>query len=477
MTYSTALTSDLHNRALSHLLRDDGQEDLCFAVWYPGHGRRRTTALLHSLILPRDGDRTLHGNASFNARYFERALGEALNAGAGLAFIHSHLGPGWQGMSGDDVAAEEGHAAAVWASTGLPLVGLTLGTDGAWSARHWVKTAPRTYKREWCESVRVVGGQLAITRRPRRTEHHRPVRVELARTVSAWGEKNQQRIARLQVGVIGAGSVGALVGEALARMGGGEILLMDFDATEFVNLDRQLHATRRDAESGRAKALVLADALAKSATAKPFRVEPLEWSVAEESGFRAALDCDVLFSCVDRPWPRSVLNHLAYAHLIPVIDGGIAAEPTRDLSGLRRADFRAHVVEPGRRCLACLRQYDPGLVAMEREGFLDDPTYVTGLPKDHAGRRSENVFAFSLAAASLEVLQFLYVIIAPLGLSNVGAHMYHFVPGRLDADPRSCDDGCIFPSLTARGDRTGMTMTGKHQRAGQARAARQKGQA
>jgi molybdopterin-synthase adenylyltransferase len=471
MNYSAAMTTVLHRNAVTHLLRDDGQEDLCFALWYPSQGRDRMTALLHSLVLPNSRERNVHGNVSFSSRYFERALGKALSAGAGLAFLHSHLGPGWQDMSGDDIAAEQGHAGAVLATTGLPFVGLTLGTDGAWSARFWERTAPRTYERQWCDSTRVVGGQLMITPRKGHNRVRSPQR-ELLRTVSAWGQGNQTRLEQITVGIIGAGSVGAIVAEALARMGVTKIRIMDFDSVEPVNLDRQLHATRRDALLGRSKVGVLSKAIRKSATARDFHIEPFEWSVVEEAGFRAALDCDVLFSCVDRPWPRSVLNFIAYAHLITVIDGGIVAEPTRNLSGLLRADWRAHIVEPGRRCLECLRQYDPGLVAAERDGYLDDPSYIAGLPKDHLGRRNENVFAFSLAAASLEVLQFLYLMVAPLGLSDVGAHMYHFVPGKLDVDTRSCDKGCYFSTLVAKGDRTGLTMTGRHVKAEQARAGR-----
>ena len=51
---------------------------------------------------------------------------------------------------------------------------------------------------------------------------------------------------------------------------------------------------------GRAKVNVLSDAIKRSATARPFSVNASEYSVVEEAGFRAALDCDLLFSCVVR---------------------------------------------------------------------------------------------------------------------------------------------------------------------------------
>src|SRR5207247_3496651 len=110
--------------------------------------------LVPDWVLPRDGERRVHRNSSFLPGYFERALGAATAARAGLAFLHSHPAPGWQGMSRDDVVAEEGHSAAAQGATGLPLLGLTAGNAGAWSARLWEKVGPRRYKRCWCGSLR-----------------------------------------------------------------------------------------------------------------------------------------------------------------------------------------------------------------------------------------------------------------------------------------------------------------------------------
>ena len=219
-------------------------------------------------ILPCDGERNVHSNASFEPHFLDRAIELALAKGAGVALLHSHLGPGWQAMSADDIAAEQGNAGQVLAATGLPLVGLTIGTDGALSARFWIRARAREYRREWCETVRVVGQQFQITF----DDEQRPApRVEESqrRTVSAWGPEMQAKFARLRIGIVGAGSVGNLVGEALARMGIRRVLdPVDFDVVESLNLDRLLHATRPDAQLGRPKAEVLARGMRGSATAR-----------------------------------------------------------------------------------------------------------------------------------------------------------------------------------------------------------------
>ena len=402
---------------------------------------------------------------------------EAVNLGAGLAFLHSHPGPGWQDMSADDIRAEQEHAAAAKGATGFPLIGLTAGNDRSWSARFWEKTAPSTYERRWCSTVRAVGSQLRVTFNDRLIPP--PNALEsLRRTISAWGPVRQANLARIRVGIVGAGSVGSIIAEALARTGFQHVTLIDFDTVEELNLDRLLHAYPRDVRMARSKVQVLGKAIKRSATASAFKVDMIDRSIIEEEGFRVALDCDVLFSCVDRPWPRSVLNYIAYTHLIPVIDGGILVSASK-ARGLRGADWRAHIASPGRRCLECREQYDSGLVSTERDGYFDDPHYIDGLPDDHFIKRNENVFAFSMSTASFEMLQLLMMVRAPLGVADAGAQMYHFVPGLFDRPNfDTCKLQCPFSSLLlSKGDSSGITATGTHSVAERCRAERAKRQA
>ena len=140
----------------------------------------------------------------------------------------------------------------------------------------------------------------------------------------------------------------------------------------------------------------------RNTTAKRILITALPIPLQNEMAYKAALDCDVLFSCVDRPVPRDVLNYIAQAHLIPVIDGGVAVQSDRRKDRLFAAHWRASLVTPYHRCLRCSGQYNSSMVVMELDGSLDDPTYITNLgPDEKVG--AQNVFPFSLSAASMEI--------------------------------------------------------------------------
>jgi molybdopterin/thiamine biosynthesis adenylyltransferase len=460
--FSVIITRGLHDRLCDHLLREDEQEDLCFATYVPSHGNIRQTGILSQIILPHDGERNVHGNVGFLPVYFERVLRTATERGEGIAFLHSHPTDGWQGMSQDDVIAETRLAPSVDGMTGLPLLGLTLGMDGAWSGRFWQRdpNQKRKYNRQWCQSVRVLGKQLTLTYNDALIPPDFDMAKQL-RTISAWGAKTQEDLSRLTIGIVGLGSVGSIVAEILARTGIARFVLIDFDTVEEKNLDRLTGVFT--SAVGRAKVLAIADSIRRSATAPYVTITTCEYSVCEQEGFRAALDCDVLFSCVDRPWPRQTLNFISYAHLLPVIDGGILVRTNRSNTAVIGADWKAQTVGYERACLECLGQYTAENAALEISGKLDDPDYVRGLDKSSFLDAHENVFVFSSHLASMEVLQFLSLFMAPSDISDVGQQMYHFVPGIMDIDrSKCCHTNCYFTTILGRGDQAGVIYSEHH---------------
>jgi hypothetical protein len=468
------MTSEVADQLRDFLIRTDGQEDIAFAVWQPSTGATRTTAIINSVVLPRSGDRQVHGNASFNSQFFLRAANEAALAGGGVALLHSHpRGSGWQPLSGPDRDAESGHAAQAQQLTGLPLVGLTLAGDGTWSARFWRKTAPRTYEPAWCTTVREVGTRIRVSFNddllPAPT-----IGESTLRTREALGDVVFRDLTRLRVGVIGAGNIGAQVGEALARSGFTDVGVMDFDTAKKKNLDRTLHTYLRDVILRRGKAWLLVQAMRSSSNAEAADLRYYDLSICEPEGFAVASDFDLIFCCVDRPWARQVCNALAYAHLIPVVDGGVDV----DAAGgrLRDARMRAHLVAPGRKCLACIGQYDPADVQLDRDGSLDSPEYLRNLLAGHRLLRGANVYSFGALTAGLELLQALVAFVAPSGQTDYGAQLYSAKTGRVIADTGDCDAQCTFTHVYAAGGDAGTPpITGTHDAANVERAERQAG--
>lgn len=452
MSFGIVFTSETDLIASQHLLqhyrRNKCQEDLCFALWRPSTGRSRRVALIDEIILPKNGERNLHGNASFKPDYLGRVIKIACQKRMGLAFMHSHPSPGWQGMSNPDIEAEQNVIAYPTGATGLPLVGLTIGTDGYWSGRFWEKSGKRM-RRHWCEKVRVVGAQSYkicfndnIIKPPKRREI-------LKRTFDTWGRESQETIARLNIGIVGLGSVGCIVAEAIARIGIAQVTLIDHDKIEEHNLDRLLYGTTEDV--GKLKVDAVAHAMKAHATAEKIQIITLPISIHDEVAYQTALDCDVLFSCVDRPVARDVLNYIAQAHLIPVIDGGVAVEIDSQQERFFSAHWRAHIITPYHQCMRCNGQYNSSMVVMELDGSLDDPSYIGNLPIEERDK-NQNVFPFALSVAGMEVNLMLRYLLATDWWPLVRQQDCQFVTGEMRIINKECLPNCSFRQRRALGD-------------------------
>lgn len=452
MRYEVVLTDDANTHLEQHLLRhfNEGtlQEDLCFAIWRQSTSEDRISALIDEVIIPNTEERLLHGNASFMPEYMGRAIRQALDKNAGLAFLHSHPGPGWQEMSQPDVIAERDILAYPAAATGHPLVGLTIGSDGYWSARFWHRYGS-AFERTWCDKVRVLGRDNYALYFRHNQKSLLPASNRLRRSIETWGKRGQSTISRIRVGIVGLGSVGSQVAEGLVRMGVTDITLVDPDRVEEHNLDRLLNATIQDI--GSQKVEVAAKALHAHATASQISVKSFPISVHEASAFDAILTCDLIFSCVDRPVARDVLNYVASAHLIPVIDGGIEVQHDYHTDGIFSAQWRSQIVTPYHRCMRCSEQYSSGMVMAELDGSLDDVGYLKNLPEE-AQVSGANVFSFSQNLASTEINLGLRYILGPVWWKSVGQQTHQLITGETSVVNSVCEDFCTFRERVARGD-------------------------
>jgi hypothetical protein len=464
--YSVAMTAQIAGDLQRHLIREDGQEDVCLIGYSTSTGSRRTSALLQRVVIPLPDERDVHGNASFSGDYVLRAATEAASEGCGIGIVHSHpLGVGWQGMSGWDYDAESSFAFLANELTGRPLLGMTLaGNDLGWSARVWTPTKEPLL----CESVRVVGSHLDVTW----NEELRAaptIEASQLRTTSVWGPSIQRDLARLRVLVVGLGSVGLEVAVRLAATGMTNLGLMDFDIVELANLDRLIGATATDAYLRRRKVDLAQELVMRAATAPDMQVDILDMSICEPEGLKHALDYDLIFSCVDRPWPRAVLNMVAYADLIPVVDGGIGLDAFPE-GGMRSGTWRSHVIRPGRPCLACNGQLSLGQVQAEKDGSLDDPSYIAGLRDDESTGR-ENVGVLSVSVVSSLLAQFVSHAVAPGGEGDPGPLQYWLTTHTLEHRPDRSSPHCYFEQSTAIGDDR-FNLTGHHEAAAAAKALR-----
>ena len=274
-------------------------------------------------------------------------------------------------------------------------------------------------------------------------------RESLRRTFDTWGNEAQSLLMRLQFGIVGVGSVGSIVAEALARIGVTRITLIDPDVVEAHNLDRLIHSTTEDI--GSLKVDVSREGIQASTTAETIDVISISKPIQTTSAYLAALDCDFLFSCVDRPVARDVLNHIANSHLIPVIDGGVAIEMQTNRDILSSAHWRAHIISPYHRCLRCNGQYNTSMVVMELDGSLDDPSYVTTLEQENRGF-NQNVFPFSMSVASMEINLMIRYIIALDWWPTVKQQDYQFVTSEIRIINDECHSACAFIPRRGIGD-------------------------
>jgi hypothetical protein len=216
-------------------------------------------------------------------------------------------------------------------------------------------------------------------------------------------------LGQMSVCVIGVSGTGSIVAEQLARLGVGEIILIDFDKLEERNLNRILNSSLADV--GSYKVEMFAAAIRRY---RPdCEIVPLPNSIATHEAILAASEADVLFSCVDSAEGRHIADRLSAYFAMPLFDVGVAIPTEAAPAGGRRiAEVygRVDYVYPGGSSLMDRGVYDATLLETEYLARAAPHALVQKLAEGYLRGMAEEapgVITLNMRAASACVIEFI----------------------------------------------------------------------
>ena len=462
-TYSLTLRQDHFETLKTHLIHPDGRERAAYVlcreccIGADPWDREAHRKILSYEVRPVPADDVVEStrdHVTWRTRSFVAALKAAKVDGMMVAVVHSHP-PGMDRFSGQDDRNESDLAQLAINRNGLGtnILSLVLTADGLLGGRIWL--APKKSGHVSLRMIRVMGRDFAL---------HYPGRghgLSLAafhRQALALGQALNNDLAALRVGIVGCGGTGSATAMVLARLGAGQLVLIDNDIVDRTNLNRLHGARQADADARHAKVKVVAHTIAE--TGLGVRVVPIQAWVGDERCRDALRSCDIVFGCTDDNEGRLFLNRLAYYYLIPVIDIGLAIDVgDGDVHEVKAFDGRVTVLQPHTTCLICrnvisteraraesLRRANPS--EYERQKV---EAYVVG-----EGNPSPVVVTFTTEVATMainEVIHRLQGFRGPEGSADNRVRKFHLMVDRRPGHkPREGCRICDRQTIWGRGD-------------------------
>jgi hypothetical protein len=435
------------------------KEGAVIALCSRSTGKRRETIIIRHPIAPAAGYLSYkRGSAvTINARYWNAVLDILTGApeGSGIAVLHTHPGPGVPSWSSDDNIADQNLARFLFGEGFLksetPLVSL-VGSKTHLEGRELIYDQARDrIEMRPVERIRCIAPDhftLLVTSEMSNGASREAVPDYADRSIRVFGREGQKLLANLHVAVIGNGGVGSIVAEQLARMGIGTLSLWDPDIVKPENINRSAIFTSADADRGIKKVKALAKALPAVSLVRDIKIFASEQDVRLPSEIGSILDADLIVMLVDDVRPRHFVNQLAYAHYIPVFDGGNAIRSTGEHDGTSEQSFvedggvRVSLVFPGMPCLWCAGHITPqklGLAFRSSEDIAADRArgYVENLESEQA----PSVMPVNLLTAALVAIRFQDFLYKLSGRPIPEVH-FSLKQNTLDELPRSQKPTC-----------------------------------
>lgn len=419
MKLSLRMSASHYHTLWAHLFRGDEAEHGAIVLAGLATGRGGVRLLVREVIPARTGRdyvRTRRGHAltpAFIHPMITRARDERL---VYLA-VHNHLSTDIASFSEIDLDSHEcGYPALLGIAEGMPVGALVMGA-GAVEADLWLPGGARLSLAE-----AVVIGRTIERLYPRPPKIMNTAERTQDRQLRMFGAAGQHILRGSTVVVIGAGGIGSLVVEYLARLGVGHIIVIDPEKLDLTNLSRVVGSTRDDVEKEAYKVEV-AKRHAGEAHPQP-TVTAVNSDVPLEKVARSLTMADFIFLAADSMRARLVMNALVHQYLIPGVQLGSKVDGSMGEDGFD-AWSAVRAVRPGDGCLWCNGFIERGILA--KEALSNEERKAQGYGTDEP---NPSVITLNAVAAAHGVNDFLFDYLGIRREDEVSYEHFHMVAKR-----------------------------------------------
>ena len=390
------LTGQQHSDLRQHLFPGDRKEAVAVALCGRTASLGSEVMLFHRIeFVPYDACKRSGDRVHWPPTLVEPFFREAAENDLAIVKVHSHPS-GYDCFSGIDDDSDRKLFESIygWVDGDRPHGSAIMLPDGRIRAR--AVLAGGTFGQ--VRHVEIVGDDIVFW--SDQPESGIPPFAE--RHAQLFGPGTTTLLRRLRIAVVGCSGTGSPVIEQLARLGVGELVLVDPDHVEERNLNRILGATAEDAAHERLKVDVIERSIDRVGLGT--KVHKFATNLQDHEALRTVAASDLVIGCMDRLSGRHVLARLARYYILPYIDVGVKLEALED-GTINQVAGSVHYLQP-----TGLDFVDRGvfsLAALEAEDLLrTNPDeyreryargYVRGVQVDRPAVISVNMYFASLA--------------------------------------------------------------------------------
>lgn len=401
---SLSLSGQQHATLKAHLFPGDGKEAAVILLCARICGDRLKLLVRDFVLVPHDACERWPDFLSWPGDSIEHALDLSEQDDLSIILAHSHPGGLFEFSKADRESDSQvipaifaGRAARhldqTWHGSAIML------EDGRMRANLYDKH----HQCEPVDMIGVYGDDIVFFWNPDSFPGSAPTRP------MAFTESMREELSRLSVCVVGVSGTGSIVAEQVARLGFGDVILVDHDRMAMKNLNRILNSTLSDVQAERLKVDVMCESI--QAYREDVRIEAVPSKIDCVDAILKVAMADVVFCCVDSHIGRQICDLMASAFMQPLFDVGVTI-PVRqcgpDQFAILDVCGRIDYVWPGGTTLADRGVFTPESVAAECLAEVDAAAHAERVKEGYmpgSHEEAPSVIALNMRAASACVME------------------------------------------------------------------------